>query len=248
MEPMKRNTMLSDYELERYKRQLLLPDFGEIGQMKIRSAKVLVVGLGGLGSVVSLYLTAAGFVRIGLMDNDVVSLHNLQRQVLYREDEIGQSKLILSKKTLARLNKQVQFDTYNTFLNKENAAEIVSKYDIIIDCTDNYEARYTINDACVQTNKPFVYGSIENYTGQMAVLNYGKPCATYRTLFPNEKVLLNKPKAVKGVMGILPSVIASLQVNEAVKITADIGEVMKDTLFTIDLLTLQTHKFKIPTK
>ncbi len=239
--------MLSDYELNRYQRQLVLPSFGEIGQMKLLHSKVLVVGLGGLGSVVSLYLTAAGVGTIGLMDNDIVSLHNLQRQTLYREDEVGQPKLDLALKTLKRLNKEVHFIPYNCFLTHKNET-IVKDYDIIMDCTDNYPARYLINDACVKYNKPFIYATIGNTQGQLAVFNYKKPCATYRTLYPNEKELIKQKNNDKGIMGVLPSVIASLQVNEAVKMITNTGEVLKDTLFIIDLLTLDTMKFELPTK
>ncbi|MBQ7985112.1 MAG: ThiF family adenylyltransferase, partial [Bacteroidales bacterium] len=129
--------MLTDYELQRYQRQLILPSFGEIGQIKLLRSKVLVVGVGGLGSVSSLYLTAAGVGTVGLVEKDTVSLHNLQRQVLYREDEIGQSKLDLAVRTLSRLNKQTQFEPYHCFLTPDNAEQIIQGYDIVLDCTDN---------------------------------------------------------------------------------------------------------------
>lgn len=240
--------MLSDYELQRYQRQLVLPDFGEIGQCKLADAKVLVVGVGGLGSVSSLYLTAAGIGTIGLVEKDTVSLHNLQRQVLYREDEIGKSKLDLAVSTLKRLNREVKFVPYECFLTKDNAESIIKDYDIVLDCTDNYAARYLINDTCVKSGKPFIYATIGDTKGQLAVFNYKKPCADYRTLYPNEKELIAQGNINKGVMGVLPSVIASLQVNEAVKMITGTGEVMKDTLFMIDLLTLNTMKFKLPVK
>ncbi|MBR1627477.1 MAG: HesA/MoeB/ThiF family protein [Bacteroidales bacterium] len=240
--------MLSKEELNRYQRQIILPDFGEIGQQKLLNAKILVVGVGGLGSVVSLYLTAAGIGQIGLVEKDIVSLHNLQRQILYREDEIGQSKLGRAIQTLKRLNSNVRLVPYNCFLTDENAVQIISDYDIVMDCTDNYTARYLINDTCVKLNKPFIYGTIGDTKGQMAVFNYKKPCADYRTLYPNERELVAQGNVNKGVMGVLPSVIASLQVNEAVKIITNTGTVMKDTLFVIDLLTLETMKFKLPAK
>ena len=240
--------MLSEYELERYQRQLVLPDFGEVGQTKLLNAKVLVVGIGGLGSVSSLYLTAAGVGTIGLMEKDTVSLHNLQRQVLYRENEIGQSKLDLAVKTLKRLNRNIKLVPYNCFLTEENAEEIIKDYDIVLDCTDNYTARYLINDTCVKLDKPFVYATIGDTKGQLAVFNYKKPCADYRTLYPNEKELIAQGNINKGVMGVLPSVIASLQVNEVVKMITNTGEVLKDTLFMIDLLTLEAMKFKLPVR
>ena len=151
-------------------------------------------------------------------------------------------------KTLSRLNSQVQLIPYPYLLSHENATKILKEYDIVVDCTDNYPARYLINDTCVSLEKPFVYGSIGDTKGQLAVLNYQPPCANYRTLFPNEAELTILGNTNKGVMGVLPSVIASLQVNEVVKMITGIGKVMKDTLFTIDLSTLETHQFHLPVK
>ena len=201
---------LSSEEIERYNRQIILPDFGEEAQTKLKAAKVLVVGIGGLGSVASLYLTAAGFGTIGLMDDDTVA--------------------------------------YNHRLTPENAEQIVSQYDLVLDCTDNYAARYLINDTCVACGKPFVYGTIGDTKGQLAVFNYLPPAANYRTLYPNQEALEAQGNRNKGVMGVLPAVIASLQVNEAVKIVTGVGTPLKDTLFTIDLLTNDTMKFRLPVK
>ncbi|MGP1515803.1 MAG: HesA/MoeB/ThiF family protein [Bacteroidales bacterium] len=240
--------MLSDYELERYQRQIILTDFGIEGQEKLLASKILVVGVGGLGSVVALHLTATGIGTIGLVEKDIVSLHNLQRQILYREDEIGLPKLDIAINTLQRFNRKTNFVAHNCFFEENNAEEIAKQYDIIIDCTDNYKARFTINDICIKLNKPFIYGAIEETKGQMAVFNYNPPCANYRTLFPNEKELVTTSNNPKGVIGILPSIIASLQVNEVIKIITNIGTVMKDILFTIDILTLDIHKFKLPVK
>jgi len=235
-------------DYSRYQRQIVLPDFGEEGQRRLQAARVLVVGLGGLGSVAALYLTAAGVGTIGLMDADTVALHNLQRQVLYREDEIGQPKTVMAVRTLHRLNTEVRHIEHPYFLMPENAQETISQYDIIIDCTDNYTARYLINDTCVALGKPFIYGTIGDTKGQMAVLNYQPPCANYRSLYPNEKELVAQGNINRGVMGVLPSVIASLQVNEVVKMVTGTGKVLKDMLFMIDLATLETHKFNIPIK
>ena len=233
-------------DFSRYQRQIILPDFGEEGQQKLLNASVLVVGVGGLGSVAALYLTAAGVGTIGLMDADTVALHNLQRQVLYREDEIGESKVEKAVNTLGRLNSQVKIVPYPFFLTSENASDIIKDYDIIIDCTDNYPTRYLINDTCVTLGKPFIYGSIGDTKGQLAVFNYQTPSANYRTLYPNEKELVAQGNINRGVMGVLPSVIASLQVNEVVKMITGTGKVLKDTLFMIDLATLETHKFNLP--
>ena len=236
---------MTDSEKERYNRQIILPEFGEEGQAKLKAAKVLVVGLGGLGSVASLYLTAAGFGTIGIMDDDTVAIHNLQRQILYREDEVGLSKAKRAEATLERLNHNVNLVTYNHRLTAENAEQIVSQYDLVLDCTDNYAARYLINDTCVKCGKPFVYGTIGDTKGQLAVFNYQPPAANYRTLYPNQAALEAHGNLNKGVMGVLPAVIASLQVNEAVKIVTGVGTPLKDTLFMIDLMTNETLKFKL---
>lgn len=239
------SNILTDSEKERYNRQIILPEFGEEGQAKLKAAKVLVVGLGGLGSVASLYLTAAGFGTIGIMDDDTVAIHNLQRQILYREDEVGLSKAKRAEATLERLNHNVNLVTYNHRLTAENAEQIVMQYDIVLDCTDNYSARYLINDTCVKCGKPFVYGTIGDTKGQLAVFNYQPPAANYRTLYPNQAALEAQGNLNKGVMGVLPAVIASLQVNEAVKIVTGVGTPLKDTLFMIDLMTNETMRFKL---
>lgn len=239
------NNILTDSEKKRYNRQIILPEFGEEAQAKLKAAKVLVVGLGGLGSVASLYLTAAGFGTIGIMDDDTVAIHNLQRQILYREDEVGLSKAKRAEATLERLNSDVNLVTYNHRLTAENAEQIVMQYDIVLDCTDNYSARYLINDTCVKCGKPFVYGTIGDTKGQLAVFNYQPPAANYRTLYPNQAALEAQGNLNKGVMGVLPAVIASLEVNEAVKIITGVGTPLKDTLFMIDLLTNETMKFKL---
>lgn len=236
---------LTDSEKKRYNRQIILPNFGEEAQAKLKAAKVLVVGLGGLGSVASLYLTAAGFGTIGIMDDDTVAIHNLQRQILYREDEVGLSKAKRAEATLERLNSDVNLVTYNHRLTAENAEQIVSQYNLVLDCTDNYAARYLINDTCVKCGKPFVYGTIGDTKGQLAVFNYQPPAANYRTLYPNQAALEAQGNLNKGVMGVLPAVIASLQVNEAVKIVTGVGTPLKDTLFMIDLMTNETMRFKL---
>ena len=235
----------TDSEKKRYNRQIILPNFGEEAQAKLKAAKVLVVGLGGLGSVASLYLTAAGFGTVGIMDDDTVAIHNLQRQILYREDEVGLSKAKRAEATLERLNSDVNLVTYNHRLTAENAEQIVMQYDIVLDCTDNYSARYLINDTCVKCGKPFVYGTIGDTKGQLAVFNYQPPAANYRTLYPNQAALEAQGNLNKGVMGVLPAVVASLQVNEAVKIVTGVGTPLKDTLFMIDLMTNETMKFKL---
>ena len=229
--------MLTKEELDRYNRQIILPEFGIDAQEKMKRASVLIIGVGGLGSVSSTYLVASGIGKIGLIDNDVVSISNLQRQVLYREDELGLSKVEKAKATLERLNSNVEIITYKTFLTPENAISIIKDYDVIIDGTDNFKARYLINDVCVGLGKPFVYGSIQSYTGQVSVFNLTKDSCTYRDLFPNSEELSLKENTNKGVMGVLPSIAASIQTNEAIKIITNTGEILDNKLLTFSILT-----------
>lgn len=238
--------MLTDRELERYQRQIVLPGFGTEGQERLRNASVLVVGVGGLGSVAALYLVAAGVGTLGLVEEDTVSLHNLQRQVLYREDEVGQPKLDAAIRSLQRLNSGVKLVPHPHFLAPDNARDIIAAYDLVLDCTDNFPTRYLMDDTCHALGKPLIYGSIGDTQGQLAVFHYQPPCSRYRLLFPNEKQLVERGNVNRGVMGVLPSVIASMQVNEAVKMITGTGTVLKDTLFTIDLATLDTHRFLLP--
>ena len=228
-------------ELERYKRQMMLQNFGEEAQRKLLDSKVLVVGVGGLGGISSQYLVAAGVGCVGIVDKDEVSLHNLQRQVLYREDMIGQSKVRMAEQSLRRLNSDVSIEAYECFLTQDNAQEIIAKYDIVIDGTDNYQTRCIIDTYCRQLGKPFIFGAIGEMQGQICVFNYGDNPAHYTNLFPNEPKQQNPP----AVMGVLPSVVASMQVNEAIKIITNTGTIMKDTLCIIDLKTLEITKFQI---
>lgn len=227
--------MLSKEELDRYNRQIILPEFGVLAQEKLRKASALVIGVGGLGSIASLYLVASGFGRVGLVDNDIVSISNLQRQILYRETEIGEPKTERAKDTLSKLNSSVKIETYPCFLTEENAISIIKDYDIIIDGTDNFKTRYLINDVCVGLGKPFVYGSIQSYSGQVSVFNVNENSCNYRDLFPNAEELSLKENTNKGVMGVLPSITASLQVNEAIKIITSTGEPLINQLLSFNI-------------
>ena len=226
--------------MERYNRQIILPELGEKGQQRLQQAKVLIVGVGGLGSPVALYLTGAGVGTIGLIDDDVVSVSNLQRQVLYSEAEVGMPKAIQAKKRLEALNHDVQINAYPTRLTKENADEIIRTYDIIIDGCDNFATRYLINDICVKWGKVYVYGAIRAFDGQVSVFNYqgGK---NYRDLFPDEEEMLSMPAPPKGVLGVTPGLVGCTQANEVLKIISGYGEVLSDKLWHIDLKTMVTH-------
>ena len=229
---------------ERYLRQTTLAGFGTQGQQKLGNAKVLVVGAGGLGVPVLTYLNAMGVGTLGIVDADVVSLSNLHRQVLYTEDVVGTSKVLAAKNQLLRQNSNTQIETYQTYLTVANALDIIKEYDVIVDATDNFPTRYLINDACVIENKPFVYGALHAFEGQVSVFNYqGGP--TYRCLFPTMPQADAVPNCNEnGVLGILPGIIGNLQALEVVKIIAEIGEVLSGVLLLFDTLTQRTQRMK----
>ncbi|NAS31274.1 molybdopterin-synthase adenylyltransferase MoeB [Flavobacteriaceae bacterium R38] len=231
--------MFSSEEKQQYNRHLILDEIGESGQAKLKAAKVLVIGAGGLGCPILQYLTAAGVGAIGIIDDDVVDQSNLQRQILYTIDDIGRPKAEVASERLSKLNPFVFFKTYVEKLDTNNAIDLFSEYDIIIDGSDNFPTRYLVNDACVLADKPLVFGSIFKFQGQVSVLNF-EDGPTYRCLFPDPPA----PDAVPncsdiGVLGVLPGIIGCLQANEAIKIIVGIGDVLKGKLLYIDALTLQ---------
>jgi len=216
----------------RYDRQMILPEIGEDGQQKLKQAKVLIVGVGGLGSPIALYLTGAGVGCIGLVDDDVVSISNLQRQVLYSEKELGKPKAICAAERLSALNSEITIRTYPTRLTEENAQEIISQYDIVVDGCDNFSTRYLINEIC-------------GFEGQVSVFHYGEEKKSYRDLYPDEEEMRRMPPPPKGVMGITPAVTGSIEATEVLKIICGFGEVLSGKLWTIDLHTLQSNKFSL---
>ncbi|MGO4920440.1 ThiF family adenylyltransferase [Maribacter spongiicola] len=229
---------------DRYQRQITLAGFGTEGQRKLSQAKVLVVGAGGLGVPVLTYLNAMGVGTLGIVDADVVSLSNLHRQVLFTEDMVGIPKVIAAKNQLAAQNSSTQIHTHQTFLSVANALDIIKNYDIVIDATDNFPARYLINDACVIANKPFVYGALHSFEGQVSVFNY-KGGPTYRCLFPSIPAADAVPNCNEnGVLGILPGIVGNFQALEVVKIIAEMGEVLSGVLLLFDTLTQRTQQMK----
>ena len=231
--------ILTNEEKEQYKRHLSLQKIGEKGQLKLKKAKVLVVGAGGLGCPVLQYLTAAGVGTIGIIDDDVIDQSNLQRQVLYTINDIGASKVVTAARRLAKLNPFVNFNVYQEKLTKENAVSLFFKYDIIVDGSDNFSTRYLANDAAVITKKPLVYGAILMFQGQVSVFNYNGS-ATYRCLYPTPPRPSDSPNCEEiGVLGVLPGIIGSLQANETIKIICGIGAVLANKLLIYNSLDMQ---------
>ena len=236
---------LSHKEIHRYSRHLLIPDVGLEGQKKLKAASVLIVGTGGLGSPVALYLAAAGVGRIGLVDYDVVDFSNLQRQVIHGESRLGDLKVESARERMLDLNPEITIDVYNEVINSENAFRIAEPYDIIVDGTDNFPTRYLINDLCVLTGKTNVYGSIFRFDGQASVFAAEEgPC--YRCLFPEPPPPGLVPSCAEGgVLGVLPGTIGSIQATETLKIIIGIGEPLIGRLLLYDALDLTFQTVKL---
>ena len=225
--------------IERYSRQIMLPEIGIEGQEKLSKASVLIVGLGGLGCPVALYLTGAGIGRIGLCDNDTVSISNLHRQILYCEESEDFSKARTAQKRLSELSSATSFDIWNDGLNVYNAKEIISEYDLVIDCTDNHKTRYLIDDACIELGKTWIYAAIEGFEGRVST--FGKGGFRYSDLYADRETLAECPKAHGGVIGPLPGIIGSLQAAEAIKLICGFGETLigKLLIFNLKDITLK---------
>ena len=237
-------------ELQRYNRHLILPQFGHEGQRKLKEAKVLVIGTGGLGSPLLLYLTAAGVGTIGLVDFDVVDRSNLQRQVLYSVEDVGTPKVEAAKKRLQTLNPNVTFITHNTKITADNALEIIRQYDVVADGTDNFPTRYLVNDACVLLDKVLIYASIFQFDGQASVFNYPYPDGSrgpnYRDLFPHPPLPHMVPSCAEGgVLGVLPGLLGIIQANEVIKVITGIGDTLAGRLFLYDALSFNTRTLKV---
>jgi sulfur-carrier protein adenylyltransferase/sulfurtransferase len=237
-------------ELSRYNRHIIIPGFGLDAQKKLKAAKVLVVGCGGLGSPVLLYLAAAGIGTIGIVDFDLVDDSNLQRQVLFGVEDIGLAKVEAARKKLEDLNPHIHFYTHNTKLTSENAMDIMKNYDLVADGTDNFPTRYLINDACVLLDKPYVYASIHQFEGQVSVFNYkdtnGDPGPNYRDLYPVPPPPgLVQDCAQGGVLGVLPGIIGSMQALEVIKVITGLGETLSGQFYMFDALHFESRMLKI---
>lgn len=239
-------------ETERYLRQMILPGFGQKTQEKLLAAKVLIVGIGGLGCPVLQYLVGAGVGNIGIMDGDKISLTNLHRQLLFTESEIGLLKVEQAFLKMKQLNSSVHIDKYPFQLSHKNALEIISKYDLVIDATDNFISKYLINDACVLLNKTFVYGAVSRYEGQVAVFNFmesNEPRINYRDLFSEVPKKGEVPSCEEaGVLGILPGIIGTMQAAEAIKIITGLGKVLYGKLYHYNILSVQGYEIAIIAK
>ena len=236
---------LTPEEKYRYSRHLLLEEVGLEGQEKLKEAKVLVIGAGGLGCPVLLYLAAAGVGTIGVIDFDTIDASNLQRQTLFSTDDVGRSKAEVAKEKLNANNPFINVIAYNEELTNKNSLEIFSAFDIIVDGTDNFHTRYMVNDACLIANKPFVYGAIHKFEGQVSVFNYQEG-PTYRCLFPNPPEAGSIPSCSEvGVVGILPGIIGTQQANEVIKIILGIGKVLSGRLMIYNALQSSFMEIKL---
>ncbi|MDE6715254.1 MAG: HesA/MoeB/ThiF family protein [Muribaculaceae bacterium] len=225
-------------ETERYSRQIMLPEIGEEGQKKLSRAKVLIVGLGGLGAPVATYLTGAGIGTLMLADSDVVSMSNLQRQLLYNESQIGKPKTESARERLYSMSSHTRFELYTEGFTTKNCEALMSEADVVIDCCDNYATRYLINDACTQCDKPWIYGSIGEFLGQVSVFNYTEK-RQYTELYPDREYLCGLPRTTLGVIGVVPGIIGCIQAAEAIKFLTGTGELLTNRLLRFDTLTMQ---------
>lgn len=248
--PSHTDIQFSKAELARYDRHIIIPGFGLEAQQKLKAAKVLVVGSGGLGSPLLLYLAAAGVGTIGIVEFDTVDDSNLQRQVLYGKDDVGRLKAEAAKSRLESLNPHIQIQLHHARLSSENALDIVKDYDVVADGTDNFPTRYLVNDACVLSGKPNVYASIFQFEGQVSVFNYtnaaGETGPNYRDLYPTPPPPGLVPSCAEGgVLGVLPGIVGSMQANEVIKVVTGVGEPLSGRLFIFDALNFETRTFKV---
>lgn len=232
-------TAITNEEKIRYQRQMMVPGVGEEGQQKLKKASVIVIGAGGLGSPVLMYLSAAGVGRIGIVDSDEVSTSNLQRQILYTSDDVTKPKAETAAGRLRLMNPHVEVTVYPVRFTADNAASIIAGYDVAVDCTDNYSTRYILSDVTRHAGIPMVYGAVREFMGQVSVLNYrGGP--SYRDLYPEEIHLASGEKpGPPGVMGPLPGIIGSVQSCEVIKIITGSGDVLSGKLLQADMLNLR---------
>jgi sulfur-carrier protein adenylyltransferase/sulfurtransferase len=236
---------LSNEEILRYSRHLIMPEVGMDGQLKLKQAKVLTIGTGGLGAPLGLYLAAAGVGQIGIVDFDSVDMTNLQRQILFSSSDVGRPKIAAAAERLRGLNPDIKIDQHETRLTSENALELFKDYDIIVDGTDNFPTRYLVNDACVLLKKPNVYGSIFRFEGQITIFGFpGGPC--YRCLYPEPPPPGLVPSCAEGgVLGVLPGIVGAIQAAETLKLILGKGEPLVGRLLLFDALAMRFRELKL---
>ena len=233
---------LSREQCRRYNRHLILEGFGAEAQQKLLHAKVLLVGAGGLGSPVALYLAAAGVGTIGVVDGDTVSITNLQRQVLHSTPDVGRPKVVVAKERMQTINPDVCVETYETYLSETNAMELIKPYDFVIDGTDNFATKYLVNDACVMQGKAFTMGGISKYSGQLMTHVPGSAC--YRCLFPEPPAKQDvETCAMVGVLGSIAGMLGTVQDTECIKYLAGVGQLLTNSMLTFDALSMQWQRF-----
>ena len=240
------NQSLSSDERGRYARHLILPEVGLAGQERLKAAAVLCVGAGGLGSPLLLYLAAAGVGRIGIVDGDAVELSNLQRQVIHRSDAVGRSKARSAAESIHALNPHCQIDVHDVMLDITNVMDLIADYDVVCDGTDNFASRYLINDACVLSGKPLIYGSVQRFEGQVTVFNCNLESPNFRDLLP----VPPSPGAIPscseaGVMGVMPGLIGLLQATETIKLITGIGRCLDGRLLVVDALSMRFRELNL---
>ena len=232
---------MTEQELSRYSRQTGLDVIGTAGQEALRHTSVLIVGVGGLGSPIALYLAGAGIGRLGLVDDDVVSASNLHRQVLYGDDQVGLPKAVCAAQRLKALNPQVEVETYALRLTPENAEVIISRYDIVVDGCDNYATRYLIDDVCGRLHRPYVYGAVSGFEGQVSVFHAGEQPRAYRDLYPD----MPPAPASRAIVGMTPGVVGSVMAHEVVKLVCGYASSLAGSLWCIDLRSLESYRISL---
>ena len=232
---------MTEQELSRYSRQIGLEAIGQAGQQALRRTSVLIVGVGGLGSPISLYLAGAGIGRLGLIDDDVVSTTNLHRQVLYSEEQVGQQKAVCAAQRLKALNPHVTVEPHALRLTPENAEVIISRYDIVVDGCDNYATRYLIDDVCGRLGRPYVYGAVSGFEGQVSVFHAGPQPRAYRDLYPD----MPPAPASRAIVGMTPGVVGSVMAHEVVKLVCGYTSSLAGSLWCIDLRSLESYRISL---
>ena len=231
---------------DRYARQLWLPEIGAVGQARMAQTRVLLVGVGGLGSPVAQYLVGMGIGTLGLVDDDVVSVSNLHRQILYSEQQVGQPKVACAAARLRGLNSEVNIEEHPSRFTPEVADAMLASYDMVVDGCDNFATRFAIDEACARRGIPYIYGAVCGFEGQASVFHYGEHPHTYRTLHPDKDAVLAMPHPGKAVIGMTPGVVGCVMATQVLQLATGAKPSLAGQLWTIDLRTMEAHTFQLP--